>query len=112
MNMQYWILKSEPDTYSINDLARDKKTCWDGIRNYTARKNLRAMKAGDVAFIYHSGEDKAVVGIAKIMKPAYQDPKTVEDWSAVEIGFRKQLTKPVTLADMKADAILKNTVIV
>jgi predicted RNA-binding protein with PUA-like domain len=106
--MNYWILKSEPSTYSFSDLLRDKKTCWDGIRNYLARNNLRAMHVGDIALFYHSGDDKAVVGISKIVKLAYQDPKTEENWSAVDIKSVKILKRPVTLSELKADKVLKN----
>lgn len=100
--MNHWLLKTEPGTYSWDDLMRDDKTGWDGVRNYQARNNLKAMKKGDLAFIYHSGEDKAIVGIAKITKDNYPDPKD-NDWVAVEIAPVKKLKKPITLAQIKAD---------
>lgn len=83
--MNYWLMKTEPSTFSWDDLVRDKKTGWDGVRNFQARNNLKAMKKGDLAFIYHSMDDKAVVGIAKITKENYPDPKD-KDWVAVEIS--------------------------
>lgn len=99
-------MKSEPSTYSYDDLVRDKKTYWDGVRNYQARNNLRAMSVGDLAVIYHSVNEKAAVGIVKIVKAAYQDPTSKEDWSVVDIKPVKKLKSPVTLADMKADTVL------
>lgn len=106
--MQYWILKSEPDVYSFQDLQRDKKTVWEGVRNYQARNNLREMELGDTVFIYHSNIGKEIVGIGKVVKTAYQDPKTKEDWSAVDIAPVKALKTPVTLEQLKSDAVLKN----
>lgn len=109
--MNYWLMKTEPSTFSWDDLKRDKKTGWDGVRNYQARNNLKAMKKGDLAFIYHSMEDKAVVGIAKITKEFYPDP-TDNEWVAVEIAPEKKLKKPVTLAQVKADKRLANMALV
>lgn len=109
--MNYWLMKSEPSVYSYDDLAKDKKTTWDGVRNYTARNNLKAMKKGDMALIYHSMEDKAVVGIAKISKEFFPDPKD-ENWVAVEIAPFKKLKNPVTLAQIKADKRLANMALV
>lgn len=109
--MNYWLLKSEPGTFSWDDLVRDKKTGWDGVRNFQARNNLKAMKKGDMAFFYHSMEDKAVVGIAKITKENYPDPKD-NDWVAVEIAPFKKLKKPVTLAQIKGDRRLSDMVLV
>ena len=100
--MNHWLMKTEPTTYSWSDLMRDKKTGWDGVRNYQARNNLKAMKKGDLIFIYHSMDDKSIVGIAKITKESYPDPKENE-WVAVEIAPVKKLKKPVTLAQIKAD---------
>jgi predicted RNA-binding protein with PUA-like domain len=109
--MNYWLMKTEPSTFSWDDLVRDKKTGWDGVRNFQARNNLKAMKKGDLAFIYHSMEDKAVVGIAKITKENYPDPKD-KDWVAVEISPEKKLKRPVTLAEVKADKRLVDMVLV
>jgi len=109
--MNYWLMKSEPSTYSWADLQKDKKTGWDGVRNFTARNNLKAMKKGDLAFIYHSNEDKAIIGIAKIIKEAYPDPKD-KDWVLVDIAPERQLKKPVSLAQVKADKRFANMVLV
>jgi predicted RNA-binding protein with PUA-like domain len=109
--MNYWLMKSEPGTYSWDDLVRDKKTGWDGVRNFQARSNLKAMKKGDLAFFYHSGDDKAIIGIAKISKEAYPDPTDAE-WVAVEVVPEKKLKNMVTLAQIKADKRLQNMVLV
>lgn len=102
--MAYWLIKSEPFKYSWDQLVKDKKTVWDGIRNYAARLNLRAMKKGDLAFFYHSNEGMEIVGIAKIVKEAFQDPTTDDErWVAVEVAAHKKLNKPVTLAQIKAE---------
>jgi len=109
--MNYWLMKTEPGTYSWDDLVRDKKTTWDGVRNFQARNNIKAMKKGDVVFIYHSGEDKAIVGTAKIVKEHFADPTDAE-WFVVDIVPDKKLKKPVTLAQVKADKRLINMVLV
>lgn len=109
--MNHWLMKTEPTTYSWSDLMRDKKTGWDGVRNYQARNNLKAMKKGDLVFIYHSMDDKSIVGIAKITKESYPDPKENE-WVAVEIAPVKKLKKPVTLAQIKADKRFANMALV
>ena len=111
--MAYWLLKSEPFKYSWEQLEKDKKTFWDGVRNYAARNNLRAMKKGDLAFFYHSNEGLEIVGIVKIIKEAYQDPTTKEDaWVAVDVAPFKKLKKPVTLAQIKSDKRLQNIALV
>jgi predicted RNA-binding protein with PUA-like domain len=99
--MAYWLIKSEPDKYPFDQLVKDKKTRWDGVRNFTARNNLRAMKTGDLALYYHSNEGKAVVGIAKVVREAYQDPTSDGDFSAVDFAPVKALREPVTLAAMR-----------
>jgi predicted RNA-binding protein with PUA-like domain len=109
--MNYWLVKSEPGTFSWDDLVRDKKTVWDGVRNFQARNNLKNMKKGDLAFFYHSGEDKAIVGIGKIIKEGYAEPKD-NNWIAVDIAADKKLKKTVTLAQIKADKRLSNMVLV
>jgi predicted RNA-binding protein with PUA-like domain len=109
--MNYWLLKTEPDTFSWDDLVRDKKTGWDGVRNFQARSHLKAMKKGDLAFVYHTGEEKSVVGIAKLTKENYPDPKDNE-WVAVEIAPVNKLKNPVTLAQIKADKRFTNMVLV
>ncbi|HMR92506.1 MAG TPA: EVE domain-containing protein [Chitinophagaceae bacterium] len=111
--MSYWLIKSEPFKYSWDQLVKDKKTFWDGVRNYAARNNLRAMKKGDLAFFYHSNEGTEIVGIAKVVKEAYQDPTTTEDaWVAVDFAPHKKLKKPVTLAQVKAEKKLANMALV
>lgn len=111
--MAYWLMKSEPFKYSWDQLLKDKKTFWDGVRNYAARNNLRAMKKGDLAFFYHSNEGVEIVGIAEIIKEAYQDPTTEEiAWVAVDIKPSQTLKKPVSLATIKADKRLANMALV
>ncbi len=105
----YWLVKQEPDDYSWSDFKADGKTAWTGVRNYTARNNLRKMQAGDEVFFYHSGEEKAVVGIAKVVKIAYNDPTAKEgDWTAVDLAPVKALRRPVTLCEIKSTPRLKN----
>lgn len=110
--MAYWLAKSEPSTYSWDQLAKDKQTVWDGVRNYAARLHLRAMKKGDEVLFYHSNEGTEIVGIAKVAKEAYQDPTTKDDWSAVDLKPHKKLKKPVTLAQVKADKRIANMALV
>ncbi len=109
--MNYWLLKTEPSTFSWDDLVRDKKAVWDGVRNFQARNNLKAMKKGDLAFIYHSMDDKAAVGIAEISKEFYPDPKD-NDWVAVDIKPVRKLKSPVELGTIKKDKRLANMVLV
>ena len=105
--MSFWLVKSEPEAYSWAQLVKDGKAAWTGVRNFAARLNLRAMKTGDRVFFYHSGEQKSVVGLARVVKEFYSDPTADEgDWSAVDLASEKALTKPVTLATIKADKIL------
>jgi len=109
--MNYWLVKSEPDTYSWDDLVKDKKTVWDGVRNFQARNNLKSMKKGDSVLFYHSNEGKEIVGIAKVAKEGYPEPKD-NDWVAVDLAPDKKLKNPVTLAQIKADKRLSNMVLV
>ncbi len=105
--MNYWLIKSEPSVYSYDDLLRDKKTFWDGVRNYAARNYLRAMKKGDQAFYYHSNEGMEIVGIATVVKEAYQDPTTEDhNWVVVDVKPVKKLKRPVTLQDIKNEKSL------
>ena len=107
--MAHWLIKSEPFKYSWDQFVKDKQTFWDGVRNYAARNNLRDMKKGDEVFFYHSNEGLEIVGIAKVVKEAYQDPTTEEDaWVVVDFKPVRKLKKPVTLAQMKADSRLAN----
>ncbi len=111
--MAYWLIKSEPSKYSWDQLVKDKKTFWDGVRNYAARNNLRAMKIDDEVLFYHSNEGVEIVGIAKVAKEAYQDPTTTEvAWLAVDFKPYKKLKEPVTLAQVKADKRLANMALV
>lgn len=100
--MAYWLMKSEPDSYSWDDLIRDGGTEWDGVRNNAARLHLKAMKPGDEAFFYHSMSDKAVVGIMRITRGAEADPKA-PDWVRVRVEPVSPLWRPVTLAEIKAE---------
>lgn len=111
--MAYWLIKSEPSTYSWEQLEKDKKTFWDGVRNYAARNHLKAMKKGDLAFFYHSNEGLEIVGIAKVVKEAYQDPTTSEEaWVAVDFAPYKKLKKPVRLAEIKTKKELADMALV
>ena len=102
--MAYWLLKTEPGTYSWEDLVRDKRTTWDGVSNAVALKNIRAMKKGDLAFIYHTGDVKAVVGVATIASDPYPDPKDKDGKATViDLTPKSKLPGPVTLATIKAD---------
>ena len=110
--MNYWLVKSEPESYSWAALVKDGKTAWTGVRNFAARLHLRAMKSGDRVFFYHSGEEKSVVGLASVKKEFYPDATAGEgDWSCVDLVPVKVLARPVTLAQVKADKILKEMVL-
>ncbi len=107
--MQYWLVKSEPFKYSWEKFNQDGRTFWDGVRNYQARNNLKAMKQGDLVLFYHSNEGKAVVGIAKVVKEFYQDPTTDDaNWVVVDLSPVEALKTPVTLEQIKADDRLKD----
>ena len=102
--MNCWLVKQEPESYSFSDFQKEGKTDWTGVRNYTARNNLKEMKVGDNVFYYHSGEERAVVGEAKVTKASFPDPTAKEGpWVAVELEAGKPLKKPVTLAAIKAN---------
>jgi len=104
----FWLVKQEPSSYSWSDFVAEGQTSWTGVRNYAARNNLRRMRKGDEVLFYHSGEEKAVVGIAKVTATAYRDPTAKEeDWSAVDLAAIKPLRRPVTLREIKANARLK-----
>ena len=107
--MNYWLVKSEPFKYSWEQFVKDGKTFWDGVRNYTARNNLKAMKKGDRVLFYHSNEGLAIVGIAEVVKEAYQDPTTIDPaWVAVDLKPVKAISRPVTLASIKSESALKD----
>ena len=111
--MNRWLIKSEPFKYSWEQFEKDGQTFWDGVRNYAARNNLRAMKKGDEVFFYHSNEGTEIVGIAKVVKEAYQDPTTDQDaWVAVDFKPYKKLKKTVTLSQIKADKRLADMALV
>jgi len=108
--MAYWLMKSEPGEYSFDDLVRDGKTKWDGVRNFQARNNMKAMKKGDHVLIYHSISDKALIGIAEVVKEHYPDPLDNEkgQWVLVDIAPVKKLKRPVTLAEIKEHKTLSD----
>lgn len=112
--MSTWLIKSEPHVYAFSQLVTDRKTSWEGVRNYEARNNLRAMKKGDLALYYHSNEGKEIVGIAKIVKTAYRDPTSPkdEDWATVDVAPVEAFAKPVTLAAIKANTKLATMALV
>ena len=111
--MAYWLVKSEPTTYSWDDFVKEKKTCWSGVRNYAARLHLRNMKKGDLAFFYHSNDGMNIVGIASIVKEYYQDPTTSDErWVSVDLAPQKKFSKPVTLETIKKDKRLAGMALV
>ncbi len=107
--MHYWLVKSEPETYSWADLVKDGKTMWDGVRNYQARNNMQQMQPGDMVLFYHSVSEKAIVGIAKVAKAAYPDP-TADDgkWVVVDLIPFRDFKEPVTLEQIKKDSRLQD----
>ena len=109
--MNYWLVKTEPETYSWNNLVKDRNGVWDGVRNFQARSNMKAMKKGDQVFVYHTGDEKAVVGIAHVTKEGYPDAND-EAWVAVDLVADKKLKKTVSLSQIKADKKLANMVLV
>jgi predicted RNA-binding protein with PUA-like domain len=107
--MAFWLVKSDPETYSFDDLQKDKKTSWDGVRNYQARNSIKLMKKGDQVLFYHSQLGKDIVGLSEVSKEAYLDP-TINDerWFSVELKFKKRFKNPITLEFMKSDKKLEN----
>ncbi|MFS8082044.1 MAG: EVE domain-containing protein [Ginsengibacter sp.] len=111
--MNYWLAKSEPSVYNIDELKKDKITTWDGVRNYAARIHLRNMKKNDLVLFYHSNEGMEIIGIAKVAKEAYPDPTTEDErWVAVDLKFFKKLKKPVTLSEIKKEKKLKEMALI
>ncbi|WP_299825271.1 EVE domain-containing protein [uncultured Pontibacter sp.] len=107
--MHYWLVKSEPETYSWANLVKDGKTMWDGVRNYQARNNMQQMQPGDMVLFYHSVSEKAIVGIAKVDKAAYPDPTAKEgNWVVVDLVPFRDFKEPVTLEQIKKDERLQN----
>lgn len=124
--MHYWLMKTEPESYSIDDLQREKKTAWNGVRNYQARNYMRAMKKGDMVFFYHSGEERAIVGLAKVTtesypdktqfdpKDSHYDPKATKSnpiWDLVDIAFVSKYKLPITLPHLKLDSFFDSMVL-
>lgn len=104
----FWLVKQEPSSYSWSDFVAEGETSWTGVRNFTARNNLRKMRKADEVLFYHSGEEKAVVGIANVMRTAYPDPTAKEgDWSTVDLAAVKPLARPVTLREIKGNSGLR-----
>jgi predicted RNA-binding protein with PUA-like domain len=111
--MNHWLVKSEPFKYSWDQFLKDKRTFWDGVRNYQARNNLLAMRKGDQVLFYHSNEGLAVVGVARVVREAYQDPTTEDErWVAVDIEPVETLKTPVTLEEIKQEKRLQNIALV
>jgi len=111
--MAYWLVKSEPSSYSWDDLVKEKQTVWSGVRNYAARLHMRNMKKGDEVLFYHSNEGTDIVGIAKVAKECYQDPTTDDDrWVAVDLKPHKKLKNPVSLGTIKKDKRLSEMALV
>ena len=102
--MAYWLLKTEPNCYAWDDLARDKSTTWDGVSNALALKHIRAMRKGDLALIYHTGDERAAVGVAQVASAPYPDPKEDDErLVVVDLKPKAKLPQPVSLSDIKAD---------
>jgi predicted RNA-binding protein with PUA-like domain len=113
MPSSFWLGKSEPSVYPWSKLVADRRTTWDGVRNFEARNNLRAMKKGELFLYYHSNEGKEIVGVAKVVKTAYADPTAEEgEWSVVDIAPVKALAAPVALSTIKADKLLQQMALV
>ncbi|MFM6953822.1 MAG: EVE domain-containing protein [Sphingobacteriaceae bacterium] len=111
--MNHWLVKSEPFKYSWTKFNEDKRTFWDGVRNYQARNNLKAMKEGDLVLFYHSNEGMCVVGVAKVVREFYQDPTTDDtNWVVVDLAPVETLKNPVTLSQIKSDEYLKDIALV
>lgn len=111
--MAYWLVKSEPSTYSWNQFVKDKQTTWDGVRNYAARNHLRSMSKEDLVLFYHSNEGVEIIGIAKVFKESYQDPTTDEtNWVVVDLKPVKKLKRPVSLAKIKQEKKLSDMALV
>ena len=111
--MQYWLVKQEPEKYPWSQFVKENGTYWDGVRNYQARNNLRAMKKGDHVFFYHSVSEKAVVGVAKVTREAYPDPTARKgDWSMVDLKPIKAMVEPVTLEQIKAESKLSEVALI
>lgn len=105
----YWLIKTEPGDFSFEDLQRDKRTVWDGVRNALALKHLRAMRKGDQVLLYHSGKVRAAVGLAKVVREAYPDPESDDEkFVVVDLAAGRALQKSVALAEIKAKPLFKH----
>lgn len=109
--MNCWLVKTEPETYSWDTLVKEKTGTWDGVRNFQARSHMKHMKKGDRVFIYHTGDEKSIIGTAKVVKEGYPEPKD-KDWVAVDLSPEKKLKKSISLAQIKSDKRLKDMVLV
>jgi predicted RNA-binding protein with PUA-like domain len=113
MATQHWLVKQEPEAYAWSAFAADGRTAWTGVRNFQARNHLRAMRTGDLVLYYHSNVGKEIVGVARVAKPAYPDPGADGgDWSVVDLVPLRPLPRPVTLEQVKADAVLRDMALV
>jgi predicted RNA-binding protein with PUA-like domain len=108
--MNYWLVKTEPESYSLDDLKRNGEDCWDGVRNYQARNFIEKMTIGDLVFVYHSGKQKSLVGLAEVSSAPFSDPKAPEDekWLAVMLRYNKHLQVPLSLAEIKSNPQLQD----
>ena len=110
--MRYWLIKSEPGTYSWNDLVRDTRTRWDGVRNFQARNNIRTMQPGDLALFYHSVNERSIAGVARVVSPPQADPTAKSgDWAAIDVEPAFALRDPVTLDRIKAEPSLRDMIV-
>ena len=107
----YWLLKTEPSTYSYEDLVKEKKTMWNGVMNPVALRNIGLMKKGDLVFFYHTGDEKAIVGLAEIVSDPYPDPKD-KTLTVIDVKPKMKLSRPVTLAEIKAEKMFKDFLLV
>jgi predicted RNA-binding protein with PUA-like domain len=112
--MNYWLFKSEPDVYSLNDLKKDKKTAWNNVRNYQARNFLKQCKKNDLVLYYHSNKERSVVGLGRIVKEGYEEIDKIRpgEWVQVDVGFVTRLVKPVTLEMIKSTPALSNLLLI
>lgn len=111
--MNYWLIKSEPNTYSWDDFVKLGRDHWDGVRNYAARMHMKNMKVGDLALFYHSVNEKSIVGVAECVREYYQDPTTDDDrWVVVDLVPKEKLKRPISLAEVKADERLAEMILI
>lgn len=108
--MNYWLLKTEPETFSWSDAVQEKRSMWDGVRSYAARRHLSQMKKGDQAFLYHSGKERSIIGVVDVVSDPYQDPTAMDakGWLAIDVAAAHMLPRPISLADIKANPEFKD----